>query len=432
MKAEFTDLSETRKSLTVEIPTAMVDSEIDRLSQLYRRSIKVPGFRPGKAPAKLVLNRLRDQILQEVAQDLIPRALDEVLRDRDVAPVATPEIRDVNVEEGHPLTFTAKFETLPAVDPGAYRGLTLRHPPTDITDDAVTSALEDLRQRSARLQPVEGRSIAAGDTAKVDLQRRPLKAPASNPTLAEPEHHENVDIEIGNPVNPPGFDEQLIGLDTGSRREFALTYPVDHENTSLAGSEVSYTVSVTSVHERVLPDLDDDLARELGEFESLDALTHNVRENLQHQAEHEADGQVRSDLLKQLASRVDAEVPEALIGHEIDRRVQHFIGHLISQRVDPHQANIDWQAFRAEQREPATATVRSTLVLDEIARREDLTVDDAEIDKEIERQAGRSGRTVSATRALLEKEGGVDQLAIGLRREKAIDLVLFEATIVTA
>lgn len=433
MKAELTNLSETRKSLAVEIPTPAVDSEIERLSQRYRRSVKVPGFRPGKAPVKLVKQRLHEQILQEVAQDLIPKALDKVLQDENVAPIVTPEIRDVNIEEGQPLTFTAKFETLPAVDPGEYRGLTLRRSPTEVKDEAVTKALEELRVRAAKLEPVEARGVAEGDTVTVDLERRPLRNPASdpNPELGEPEHHTDVNIEIGNTANPPGFDEQLVGLETGDHRDFTLSYPTDHENAALAGSETAFDVTVKSIRQRVLPDLDDDLARDIGSFDSLDALTTKVREDLQHQAEHAADSEVRSDLLKQLAGRVDTEMPDALIGHELDRRVQHFVGHLMSQQVDPRQANIDWDAFREEQRESATATVRSTLVLDEIAKREQLSVEASEIDEEMARQAERAGRTVSAMRALLEKEGGVEQLVTGLRREKAIGFLLSEATIVT-
>ena len=434
MKAELKNLSEVRKSLVVEIPTTAVDTEIERLSHRYSRSLKVPGFRPGKAPAKLVRLRLRDQILHEVAQELIPKAVDEAIRDHGLEPVDTPAIRDVTVEEGHPLTFTAMFETLPTVDPGDYRGLTLRRPPVEITDEAVSAALERLRERSARSEPVEGRDIAQGDTVAVDLERRVIKPAlaAESQVPGEPEQHENIEIEVGGTANPPGFDGQLIGLGVSAARDFTLRYPDDHEVKGLAGAEVEYSVKVNTIRQKVLPTLDDAFARDLGTFDTLDALTEQVKADLVRQAELDADGQVRSELLQQLAGQVDGEVPDALIAREVDRRVERFVEHLIVQRVDPRRANIDWEAFRKEQHEPATATVRSMLVIDEIARKETLTVEDTEIDEEVARQAERAGRTASAARALLEKEGGIGRLKEGLRREKAIDLVLNQATIVTA
>ena len=435
MKAELKDLSEIHKSLVVEIPTTEVDAGIERLSQRYRRTLKVPGFRPGKAPAKLVRLRLRDQILQEVVQDLIPKAVNEAIREHGLEPVDTPAIRDVNIEEGHPLTFTATLETLPTVDPGEYRGLTLRRPPVDVTDESVTAALERLRERAARFETVEGRDVGQSDTVTVDLERRVIKpaiAAESSSSPGEPEQHENIEIEIGGSANPPGFDEQLLGLTVGASRDFTLTYPDDHETKGLAGSEVAYTVTIKTIREKVLPSLDDEFARGLGSFETLAALTDQVRADLVRQAELDSDGQVRSELLRQLAGRLEGDVPEALITGEVDRRVERFVEHLIAQRVDPRRANIDWEAFRTEQQEPATATVRSMLVIDEIARKEALTVEDAELDQEVARQAEGAGRTASAARALLEKEGGIGRLKDGLRREKTIDFVLNEATIVTA
>ncbi len=431
MKAELTDLSETRKNLAVEIPTAAVDSEIERLSQRYRRTVKMPGFRPGKAPTRLVRQRLRDQILNEVAQDLIPKAVDEAIRDRGLEPVDTPSIRDVNVEEGHPLTFIATFETLPSVDPGEYRQLTLRRPPVAITDDAVAEAMETLRQRAARLEAVTGRGVGHGDSVAVDLERRSV-SPSGSGGAEKPETHENVDVEIGGAGNPPGFDEQLTGLTVDTTREFTIHFPDDHATQELAGTDVAYTVTVKAIRERVLPDLDDEFARDVGKFDTLDALTAQVREDLQHQAEHEADAKVRSELMTQLSTRIEKEIPEALVEAEINRRIEHFVGHLMSQHVDPRQANIDWDAFRQEQREPAAATVRSTLVIDEIAKREDIAVEDVDVEKELERQAEHAGHTVSATRALIEKEGGLDRLTSGLLREKTIDFLLNEATVVTA
>src|ERR1044071_627498 len=159
MKTEFIDVNETRKNLVVEIPSTVVDAEIDKVSRDYGKAARIPGFRPGKVPAKVVRQRFRDQILHDVAHGLIPRAVDEALRERGVEPVDTPDIRDVVVEEGQPLKFTATFETVPPIEPGDYATITLRQRSTIVADAAVDEALNNLRERAARYEPVEGRPI---------------------------------------------------------------------------------------------------------------------------------------------------------------------------------------------------------------------------------------------------------------------------------
>jgi trigger factor len=425
MKTEFVEVSETRKNLVVEIPSAVVDAEIERVAQDYSRAARIPGFRPGRVPPRLVKQRFRDQILHDVAHGLIPRAVGEALRQRGIEPVDTPDIRDVLVEEGQPLKFTAAFETVPPIDPGDYETIEVRRPPVTVEDEAIDQALQRLRDRAARYEPVEGRSIEADDTVVLDLERR---AGGSG----ESDRHENVSVEIGAPANPPGFDEELMGLTVGAEKSFTIRYPADHAVAELAGTQVSYGVTLNAIKQRVVPELDDEFAKDVGDFESLDALRARVREDLVHEARHAADRQLRADLLKQLARRVTFEVPESLIDREIDRRVEEFARRLLEQQIDPRKTNIDWEAFRDGQREPAREAVASALVLDEVARREDLMVTPEEIDREVARYAERTGRTAAAVRAGLEKEAGLSRLHTGLRREKAVDFLLTHATIVNA
>jgi trigger factor len=171
MKTEFTEVSETRKHLSFEIPPEAVEAEIARVAATYVRSARIPGFRQGKAPAKVVRQRYKDQILHDVAHDVVPRMLGEALRERGLEPVATPDVRDVVIEEGQPMTFLAEFETLPAIDPGQYTGLALSKPPAVLEVGAVDRALDHLQQQHARWQPVEDRAIATGDTVLMDLVR---------------------------------------------------------------------------------------------------------------------------------------------------------------------------------------------------------------------------------------------------------------------
>ena len=421
MKTEFIDVNETRKTVRVEIPGSVVDAEIDRIATGYARKVRVPGFRPGKAPARVIKQRFKEQILHDVAHDLIPRAVDEALRERGVEAVDTPDVRDVTIEEGRPLTFTASFDTVPTFDPGDLSTISLARPSGAVPDESVDLALQRLRDRAARYEPVEGRGVDHGDTVVLDLERRDAGG--------KPDPHNDVSIELGAKANPPGFDEQLLGLGVGAKKDFTLHYPADYTIAELADTDVSYSVTVKGLKRRVLPDLDDEFAKDLGEFETLDALKTRVREDLEHEAQHAAEREVRAELMKQLATRVPFDVPASLVEREIDRRLDEFARRLMDQQIDPRQAGIDWNAFRESQREVAREAVAAALALDEVTRREQLVVTEEEVEQEVGRYAERTGRTPAAVRASLEKEGGLSRVSAGLRREKSIDFVMARAAV---
>lgn len=421
MKTDFTDINDTRKNVRVEISSEIVDAEIERHARDYSRKARIPGFRPGKAPAKVIKQRFKEQILHDVAHDLIPHAIDEALRERGVEPVDTPDVRDVTVEEGRPLTFTASFDTLPPFEPGDYATISLTRTPHLVAEEAVESALQRLRERAARFEPVEGRGVDSGDTVTVDLERKD----ASGATDA----HKDVNVELGAKANPPGFDEQLLGLETGATKTFTIHYPADYAITELANTDVSYTAAVKGIKRRTLPELDDEFAKDLGDFETLDALRARVREDLEHEAHHAAERDIRAELMKQLAARVPFELPAALVDRELDRRIEEFAHRLMDQQINPNEAGIDWRAFRESQRDVAREAVAAALVVEEVARREQLSASDEEVAGEVARFAERMGRTPAAVRAELEKDRGLSRVRAGLRREKAIDFLMSRATI---
>ena len=421
MKAELVDVNETRKNLTIEIPRDVVDAQIDRVARDYSRKARIPGFRPGKAPARVIKQRFRDQILHDVAHELVPPAIDEAMRERGLEPVDTPDVRDVNVEEGQALTFTASFDTVPAFEPGDLSAVSLRRPRVAIDDEAVAGALQRLRERAARYEPVEGRGVVEGDTVTVDLDRRDPDGKIDS--------HKDVAVTLGAKVNPPGFDEQLLGLEAGATKTFTIQYPADYAITELQNTSVEYTATVKALKRRVVPELDDEFAKDLGDFQTLDALRARVREDLEHEARHAAERDVRAEMMKQLAARVPFEVPASLIEREIDRRLEDFARRLMEQNIDPRQAGVDWQGFRESQRDVSREAVASAIALDEIARREQLQVSEEEVEAEIARYGERTGRAAAAVRAALEKEGGLSRVYAGLRREKSIDFVMARATI---
>jgi trigger factor len=421
MKTELIDVSATQKTLTVEIPSDVVDAEIARIAKDYSKQAKIPGFRPGKVPASVIKQRFRDQILHDVMHQLVPRAIEAELNERGIEPVDTPNVKDVSLKEGEPLTFSASVETIPPFDPGDLSTVTAHRPVVAISDEAVAQSLQQLRERAAKFESVEQRPIAEGDTLEADLTRTDAKG--------ETDRHDGVSIELGSPANPPGFDANLIGLETGQSKQFSVQFPAEYPVPELAGQELAYDVTVKAIRRKSLPELDDAFAKDVGAFASLDALRERLRADMHTEAEAHAARHVRTDVLKQLASRLTFDLPVAMVEREMDRRLEEFARQLISQQIDPRQAGIDWAQFRESQRESARDSVASALVLDAIARREGLTVTEADVDKEVERFAAESGRTPAALRAQLEKEGGLARLHTGLRRERAVDLAISRATI---
>jgi trigger factor len=423
VKTEFADLSETKKSVAVEIPSDIVDAQIDRVARSYSRQARIPGFRQGKVPPTLIKKRFREQILHDVAHDLIPRAIDEALRERGLEPVDTPDVKDVTLDEGQALTFTATFETVPPIDPGPLDNLSLRRSAVTPEEGGVDQAIAQLQARAARYEPVEGRAVEEGDTVTLDVTRTPAAAGE------KADHHPDVVVEIGNKANPPGFDDNLKGLEAGGGKSFTVHYPDDYGVQEMAGTSVDYAVTVKNIRKRVLPALDDEFAKDVGEFDTLQALRDRIEQDLQREAEAEADRTLRADLLKELAARVAVDIPDSLVERELDRRSEEFARRLMEQRIDPRRANIDWDQFRDSQRDTSRESVKSALVLDEIARREQVTVSDEEIDRNVAELAERNGRTPAAVRARLEKDGALGRIAAGIRREKTLDLVLGRATI---
>lgn len=430
MKTELTEISETQKHLSFEVPSDTVSTEIQRVAQDYGRKARVPGFRQGKVPTTVIKQRYKDQILYDVANDLIPRLVDEALRERGLEPVSAPDIKDVVLEEGQPLKFLAEFETVPPIDPGDYTGISLNKSPAVLEVGAVDALLERLRERAVKWHPVEDRPAAAGDAVLMDLIRRPQIVLTDAPAPAVDETPmQNVSIELGNPANPPGFDEHLTGVTAGQERDFTVTYPADYQPAELANTTVAYHATIKGVRRKELPELNDEFAKTVADVETLDALKDRIKHDLQHEAEHEADHKVRHDLLQQLAARMKSPVPTALVDREIDRRLEEFVRRLMDQGMDPMKAGVDWQEFRERQQEPSTETVKSTLVLDEIARRESIDASEDDVAKEVDQFAERSGRTSAAVRARLEKEGGVSRIRSGIRREKTVTFLLEKANI---
>ena len=426
MKSEIVDVNETRRDLTIEVPTEIVSEAIGHAAAKLGKQARIPGFRPGKVPSNVIRQRFKPQIMQDVAEHLISKAVGDALTEKGVEPIDTPDIKDLVLEEGKPLTFKASFDVVPPFDPGDLSTIEAVEPSRAVADEAVNSSLDQLRERHARYEAVESGAVEAGHTVVVGLERQGTDKDGKP---GEVEKHEQVNIELGAPSNPPGFDAEVIGMTPGTNKSFTITYPEDYAIPELAGGKVNYSVNLKEIKKRVVPALDDELAKDLGDFASLEDLRKRIREDLEHEAMHAAERNVRQEVMKQLATRVPFPVPASLVDREIDRRLEDFARRLMDQRIDPRQANIDWNAFREGQRTPATEAVASAIVLDEIAKREKIEVSDEDIDQELQRYADQTGHNLASIRARLQKDGELGRLAAGLRREKAVAHVMAKASI---
>lgn len=426
MKADIVDVNETRRDLSIEVPAEAVAEAIGHAAAKLARQAKIPGFRPGKVPVNVIKQRFKPQLMQDVAEHLVSKAVGDALTEKGIEPIATPDVKDLVLEEGKAMTFKASFDVVPSFDPGDLSTIEATEPSRAVADDAVTQSLDRLRDRNARFEAVETGVVEAGHTVVVGLERRGTDKDGKQ---GEVDTHEQVNIELGAPSNPPGFDDHMIGMAAGTSKSFTITYPADYTIPELAGGTVDYTVNLKEIKKRVVPTLDDEFAKDLGDFSSLEDLRTRIRQDLEHEAMHAAERQVRQDVLKQLAARLPFAAPDALVDREIDRRLEDFARRLMEQRIDPRQANIDWNAFREGQRDPAKEAVASAIVLDEVAKREQIAVTDEELEAELQRYADQTGHSVASIRARLQKDGDLGRVAAGLRREKAVTFVLSKATI---
>lgn len=426
MKADIVDVNETRRDLSIEVPAEAVAEAIGHAAAKLARQAKIPGFRPGKVPVNVIKQRFKPQLMQDVAEHLVSKAVGDALTEKGIEPIATPDVKDLVLEEGKAMTFKASFDVVPSFDPGDLSTIEATEPSRAVADDAVTQSLDRLRDRNARFEAVETGVVEAGHTVVVGLERRGTDKDGKQ---GEVDTHEQVNIELGAPSNPPGFDDHMIGMAAGTSKSFTITYPADYAIPELAGGTVDYTVNLKEIKKRVVPTLDDEFAKDLGDFSSLEDLRTRIRQDLEHEAMHAAERQVRQDVLKQLAARLPFAAPDALVDREIDRRLEDFARRLMEQRIDPRQANIDWNAFREGQRDPAKEAVASAIVLDEVAKREQIAVTDEELEAELQRYADQTGHSVASIRARLQKDGDLGRVVAGLRREKAVTFVLSKATI---
>jgi trigger factor len=417
-----------KREIELEIPAENVQKATEKVARDIARVARVPGFRPGKAPVTLIRRRFAEDIQGEVVQSLVPEFLEKVLDEKKLVPVTRPEVDKVEFKEGEPLRFRAVFEVLPEFDLGDYKNLEVQVEAVEVGDAQVDKAIEEMRDRAATFVPVEGRAAKDGDYVLIKLM-------GTSTSGGDPVQADNILCHLGAEETLESFTENLRGAMPGEARRFQSRYPDDYPDPKLTGKTYDYSVDVQGIKEKKLPDLNDEFAKDVsgneGGATTLSELRQKIREKLDAAKEQEQEAQGRQKILDLLVKRHDFPVPEVLVEHQMDVRLERVVGSLASQGVDPRAVNVDWVSLRRRQRDRAVDDVKAELLLDRIATAEKIEATDEDIEKEIATLAARSGESTTALRARLTKQGALDRMKSKVCSNKAIDLLYRSARIET-
>jgi trigger factor len=408
------------RELVLDVPAEDVSKAFRRVTRGYQRYAKIPGFRPGKVPEAVVRRKFAGEIRKEVIDSLLPERFNQAVRDLGVTPVGQPQVTELTVEEGSPLHVKAVFEFIPAFSIEGYQDVTVPKPPVEVTEEEFQQELQQIRDSRATMEPVEeDRTIVDGDWAQISYKGTVEGAPE-----AEPVSGEDTLVEVGGKDTVEAFTSALRGARAGQTLNVAASYPDEYPEKRLAGKTVEYTIDVKAIKKRNLPNLDDDFAKEVGNFENLADLENRVRENLTNRKRRAVEGETKEKLFAALIERFPFPVPESLVQEQVDARLDRGLRALAGQGMTPDQMRkLDFGRLRAAQRDSAVAEVKTSLLLARIANEENVTVSEEEVDREIHIAALQSREPVDTLKARLTQDGGLARIREQLKREKTAQLL---------
>ena len=415
-----------RHTLRLVVAADLMRRRLEVAAQAFREHARLAGFRRGKAPLSMVTQQFGNQIRQRVLDETIPEFVRSELQARDLHPLDSPALGDVEFSPGEPLTFTVSFDTAPEVVV-ADAELTATRQRPELSDEMVDEALANLRDRAASLAPASvGEVISAGMFARCDIAL--FAKDGKGRKLLD----ENRYVRVGEEGAIPGLNAQLEGLAVGDERTFVTELADAYPNSLLAGKEVRCRVQVSEIKRRQLPTIDDDFAKDLG-FDDLAALRAKAGSDLTRSMEEKAERAVEQQLLEQLRTKNPVDVPESLTERRLDEMSQRFASDIAQQGVDPREA-IDWAEFRAENRQRASDGIAEEMLLDRIADDEQIVVDDEAVTGEIRSQLAQSEggneRSLPSVVQQMRKEGAYEGLRLTMRRRLALDHLQDRATII--
>jgi trigger factor len=414
---------ECTREVEIEIPADEVSRAFRTVTKRYQKQARIPGFRAGKVPESLIRTRFHDGIRQDVVESVLPVHFREAIDKADLKPISQPQVTDLHLEDGQPLKFKAVFEVLPEFSVAGYQDVHVPKPDTELTDSEVDAELERIRDSRSTMEPVtEDRALADGDWAQITF-RGEFQGEAAE-AEQQPVTGDDVMIEVGGQNTLPAFNEALRGAKPGQQLKFEVSYPEDFGERRLAGKALSYDVEVKAIKKKIQPELNDEFAKELGEYEGIEDFKQKLKDHLASDKKRRLEGETRDKIVEALIAKYQFPVPESLVQQQVDARLDRGLRALAQQGMRTEDMRkLDFDRLRAAQHDSAVNEVKGSLLLDRIAGEEKIEVTDAEVERELEILSLQTREPLDTLRQRLTGDGSLARIREQLRREKTGSLL---------
>ncbi|MCC6390015.1 MAG: trigger factor [Bryobacterales bacterium] len=407
-----------KHELEITIPVEEVEQESEKVAEDIRAKAKMPGFRPGKVPMSMIRQRYGSSIRQEALENLLPKFFRKRIEEEHLHVVSSFNVKDLEFEAGKPVTFKAEFEVAPEVELGEYRGISVPYAQPAVTDEDVNERLEALRKRKADYANLDPRPAEMGDVVVVDLH-------SVSGLEGEPMHAHDLQVELGSPETLPDFNDHLVGLTPGDEANITVTYPEEYAQERLAGKTVEFHVDVKQLQRKELPELNDEFAKDLGDFQTIEELKETIRNNTLRERETAAQRQAKDAIAEKLADTHNFPVPEAFIDRQVDLYIERFLSEHAAQGMDPKKIPVNREKVKEAMRDRAIKEIKTSLLLEKVADTESIVTTKDEVDAEVQRFARQEREPVAAVRRRFEDNGTLGRIAHAIRTEKTLNF-LFE------
>jgi trigger factor len=431
MKTELKEISATQREIHIEIDAASLKDAYGKVSEKYARAASVPGFRKGYAPLDVVRLRYKEEIKNDVLQQVIPSKVTEAIQEHNLQPLAEPHLHiddaeNIKVNGSQPIALHVHVEVMPEIPTPKYEGLEVTRRVKPVEDGEIEDLIANRLNQEAALIPVDGRASEIGDTVIADLEGTFEDEPDAEPIKAE-----NLEVVLGDEVIERSFTENLVGVREDEEKEFTVAYPAEFSSPALAGKTVHYKAKIKTVGRSETPELNDEWAKSLDEgYESLADLRKKLRSDLETYAKSDADARLRNNAIAKLIEENSFEVPSTLIENQARNLLNNFARDLQERGVDLNKVenNFIEMAYRQMQTQ-AERDVRGAMLLEKIAEAEKVNVTEEEIGDEVAKMAEYYRTTPEEIRSSLERQGGERTIENNLRTRKSIEALIEKAKV---